>query len=960
MSSEILVHLSVNGEPRALAVKPNTTLLSVLRDHLDLTGTKKGCGTGDCGACTVVVDGEPVASCLTLAVAAEGKQVSTVEGLAAGSELHPLQKSFVKHGALQCGYCTPGALMSSKALIDRNPSPSPDEIREALNGNLCRCATYSRMTRAVAGWRQFAGVPLDARPHEHDEQDQARDHAIVGHGVTRYDSPDKVTGRAKYTADIRLPGMIFAKLLGSPIAHGIIRRIDVSKARALPGVLAVITGADVPNTWYGVSPAREDEQILARDRVRYVGDEVAAVAAVDEDTAERALGLIDVEYEELPAVFDAEAAMAPGAPVIHPENPRYAGNINTRVDWHFGDVERGFAEADHVREQRFVGNRTYQAPMEPHAALARWEPHGDRLTLWASTQTPHYLHRSLSRTLGIPMGNIRVIRPSVGGGFGAKAEATPLDFCAAILARMTGRPVMMEYSREEMFRHFRGRHKQHIELKIGVKQDGTITAVEQRVVLDGGAYTSFGVITAYYAGSMLPTLYRMPNYRYEGIRVYTNLPASGAFRGHGVPQPRFAFESLMDVIAEDLGIDPIELRLHNAMEPGTRTCNALDISSCEFRKTLTRAREASGWSEKKGKLPRGKGIGVGCGGFVSGAGYPIYRSDFPHSNAVIRVHEDGTGVSLHIAAAEIGQGSDTVMVQIAAEELGVPYEQVWLVECDTVLASLDLGAYSSRLTLMGGNAVRMAAQRVKGQLFDVAARELGCDTGALVAREGRIFVKDHPALGMEWAMAARMAFSRKGPVVGTGSYQPPKHLGGDFKGGTVGTSPAYSFSTAIAEVTVDLETGYVTVDRFTDFSDAGTVINPVTFHGQVEGSIVMGIGEALFEDTVVGAGGHLANANLHDYLIPTIRETPDIRSVAVESYEPHGPFGAKEIGEGSLLPVMGAIANAIHDACGVRVTELPITPEKILRGLRTAAEAVEAPPREPIPAILQSPGVAVR
>jgi 4-hydroxybenzoyl-CoA reductase alpha subunit len=934
MSTEFVVRLNVNGEDHSLAVRANTTLLAALRDELDLTGSKRGCGTGDCGACTVLLDGHPVSSCLTLAVAAEGKRVETVEGLATNGDLHPLQKAFVKHGALQCGYCTPGALMSAKALIDRNPSPSVGEIRESLSGNLCRCATYGRMIHAVQGWKEFEGVPLDARPHAHGEQDQHRDHAVVGHGVTRYDGPDKVTGRAKYTADLRLPGMIVGKILGSPIAHGRITRIDVAKARALPGVLAVITGADVPDTWYGVSPAREDEQILAKDRVRYVGDEIAAVAAVDEATAQRALRLIEVEFEELPAVFDPVAAMAPGAPLVHPENKRYERNINTRVDWHFGDVARGFAEADYVAEQRFVGNRTYQTPMEPHAALARWEHHGDRLTLWASTQTPHYLHRSLSRVLGIPMGNIRVIRPSVGGGFGAKAEATPLDFCSAILARMTGRPVLMEYSREEMFRHFRGRHKQYIDLKIGVKKDGTIIAVDQEVVLDGGAYTSFGVVTAYYAGSMLPTLYKFANYRYTGTRVYTNLPASGAFRGHGVPQPRFAFESLLDMIAEHLGMDPIEIRLRNAMEPNTRTCNALDISSCEFTQTLVRCREESGWSAKKGKLPRGKGIGVGCGGFVSGAGYPIYRSDFPHSNAVIRVQEDGTGVSLHIAAAEIGQGSDTVMVQIAAEELGVPYEQVWLAECDTVLSALDLGSYSSRVTLMGGNAVRQAARRVKDQVLDAAAKELGCDPAALVARGGKIFVEGSPTLGMQWAAAARLAFSRNGPIVGTGSYQPPKQLGGDFKGSTVGTSPAYSFSTAVAEVTVDLETGYVTVDRVTDFSDAGTVINPVTFHGQVEGSIVMGMGETLLEDTIVGGDGRIANPNLHDYLIPTIGETPEIRTVAVDSYEPHGPFGAKEIGEGSLLPVLGAIANAIYDACGVRVTELPITPEKILQGLK--------------------------
>lgn len=941
MSAEIVVRLDVNGRERVVAVKPHTTLLTLLRDHLDLTGTKKGCEAGDCGACTVLLDGHAIPSCITLAVYADGKKVTTIEGLAEGGELHALQKAFVKHGALQCGYCTPGTIMSAKALIDRNPSPTDEDVKEALGGNLCRCASYPRILKAVQGWKEFESVPLDTRPLDDSKRDQARDLDIVGHGVTRYDAPDKVSGRAKYTADLRLPGMIYGKILTSPIAHGIIRKIDVSRARALPGVLDVITAADVPDAWYGVSPARYDEMILARDRVRHVGDEVAAVAAVDLETAERALSLIDVEYEELPAVFDPEAATAPGAPVIHPENPRYAGNVNTRVEWHFGDVEKGFAEADHVREQRFVGNRTYQSPLEPHAALARWEHHGQRLTLWSATQTPHYVHRMLSRTLGVPMGAIRVIKPAVGGGFGCKAETTALDFCAAILARRTGRPVMMEYTREEMVLHFRGRHKQYMDLKVGTKQDGAITAVEFRSVLDGGAYTSYGVITAYYAGSMLPTLYKIPNYKFDGRRVYTNLPASGAFRGHGVPQPRFAFESMLDMLAEDLGIDPFEIRLRNAMTPGTRTCNALEISSCEFIATLEHARERSGWREKKGRLPRGKGIGIGCGGFVSGAGYPIYRSDFPHSNAMIRVHEDGTGASLHIAAADIGQGCDTVLVQIAAEELGIPYERIWLADCDTMLSPLDLGSYSSRVTLMGGNAVRQAAAAVKAQILETAGRHLSCDRQGLVARNGRIFVGEHPAAGMDWAEAARLAFSARGPVVGVGSYTPPPGLGGEFKGGTVGTSPAYSFSTAVAEVTVDLETGYVTVDRFTDFSDAGTVVNPVTFHGQVEGAMIMGVGETLLEDTTFDQFGAPTNANLHDYLLPTIRETPNIDTAAVESYEPRGPFGAKEIGEGSLLPALGAIANAVYDACGVRVTELPITPEKILQGLGELQGATE-------------------
>jgi 4-hydroxybenzoyl-CoA reductase subunit alpha len=647
-----------------------------------------------------------------------------------------------------------------------------------------------------------------------------------------------------------------------------------------------------------------------------------------------ALDLIDVEYEELPAVFDAHEAMEDGAPLIHPENPRFKNNINTRVKWHFGDIEKGFAEADHIRQERYEGNRTYQSPIEPHASIARWEGHADKLTLWSSTQTPHYVQHMLARVFDIEKGRIRVIKPAVGGGFGVKAETTPLDFCAVIFAKMTGRPVMMKYTREEMYDHFRGRHNQSIDLKIGVKNDGTITAVEQRAVLNGGAYTSFGVITAYYAGAMLPTLYHLPNYRFDGFRMYTNLPACGAFRGHGVPQPRFAFESLLDDIAKDLGLDPMDIRLKNAMVENTITESGLDISSCEFTETLVRAREASGWDEKRGSLPFGKGIGVGCGGFVSGAGYPIYRSDFPHSNAVIRVHEDGFAVSLAIAAADIGQGSDTVLTQIAAEELGIPYDRVWLVDCDSVLAPIDLGSYSSRVTLMGGNAVKAAATDAKVKILAVAGEVLGTSPSALTARDGKIYVAEHPTVAMDWDEAARMAFSKAGPIVGTGCYRPPRGLGGDQKGATVGTSPAYSFSTAVCEVTVDPETGYVTVDRFYDFSDAGTVINPATFHGQVEGSIIMGLGETLLEDTVMREDGSTMNPNLHDYLIPSIGDTPEITTVAVESYEPRGPFGAKEIGEGSLLPVLGAIANAIENAVGVRINELPITPEKILTALR--------------------------
>lgn len=930
------IKLNVNGDEHRLAVRPNETLQDLLRGRLGLTGTKKGCESGVCGACTVLINDEPMNSCIVLAVSADGKKITTIEGLASGGKLHPLQASFIHHGAVQCGYCTPGMLISAKALVDKNPEPSEEDIKRALGGNLCRCTGYVKIIEAIKGWKDFsmpAQVPYQG-PMANERPDgkngaAAESPESVGRSVPRKDAPDKVTGRARYTGDIRLPGMLVGKLFTSPVAHAKIRSIDVSAARKLPGVKAVITWEDVSGILYGVSPARYDEHILAKDKVRYVGDEIAAVAAVDEATAIEALSRIKVKFEPLPAAFTIEDAVKEGAPVIH---EKYPGNINVDVNYSFGDMEKGFAEADLVLEQRFKGNRTYQSPMEPHATLARWETSG-RLTLWSSTQVPHYVQYMLARVFEMPMGRIRVIRPAVGGGFGVKAETTPLDICAAYLAQKTGRPVMMKYDRKEMMHHGRGRHMQCIDLKIGVKKDGTITAVDMTAYLDGGAYTSFGIVATYYSGAMVPTLYKLPNYKFKGHRVYTNLPACGAFRGHGCPHPRFAFESLLSAIAEKLGLDDFDIRLKNAMTPNTLTANELEVISCEFKATLEKARDASGWREKKGKLPRGKGIGVGCGGFVSGAGYPIYRSDFPHSNAMIRVLEDGTAATLFIAASDIGQGSDTVLCQIAAQELGIPYENILMSDCDSDIAPLDLGTYSSRVTLMAGNAVKAAAANVNNKLFVFAGAKLGVDPAGLAAKAGRIFVKNEPGVSMPWDEAARLAFSKEGPLVGTGCYQPPK-LGGKHKGAAVGTSPAYSFGTTVVEVEVDLETGKTKVTDCTDFHDSGRVVNPSAAHGQVHGAVVMSIGETLTENVQFTKEGDVANATLNDYLIPTAMETPRILSDFVESYEPRGPFGAKEIGEGAALPVIGALANAIYDATGVRITELPITPEKILQGLK--------------------------
>jgi len=911
-----LVSFRVNGDLVEVAVSPHATLLDVMRNELGLTGTKEGCGTGDCGACTVLLDGETVNACLVLAPEAEGKSVETIEGLVD----HPLQKAFVAHGAVQCGFCTPGAILSAKVLIDRNPHPSREEAARAMAGNLCRCTGYQKILDAVVHWDAIPDAP------------ESEEHVVVGRRVPRIDAPDLAAGRAPFTDDIRLPGMLFGKILTSPHAHARILRIDTSRAEALEGVKGVLTGADVPETFYGVSPARYDEQVLAKDRVRYVGDEVAAVLAVDEATCLRALELIDVQYEVLPAVFDPFEAMAEGAPQLH-DHPRFTNNVNTRVEWHFGDVEQGFAEADVVREHTFVGNRTYQSPMEPHCAVARWEP-GNRLTLWTSTQVVHYVQHQLSRLLAIPEGDVRVVMTHCGGGFGGKAEVNPLEICAALFARRTGKPVKMRYAREEMIRHGRGRHKQFIKMKIGAKRDGTITAVHEEAVLEGGAYSSFGVVAVYYAGAMVPTLYRIPNFRYDGYRVYTNLPACGAMRGHGCPHPRFAFEGVLDMLADELGMDPIDLRLKNATEPNSRTVNDLDIGSCELEACLRTVRQRSAWDEKHGKLPPGRGIGVSAGGFVSGAGYPIYRSKFPHSNAMIRVSEDGRAATLFIGEADIGQGSNTVLSQIAAEAMGIAYDAMRIVTADTERTPRGLGTYSSRVTLMAGNACRMAGHDVREQVLEAASGMLGVPPEALDAGGGVVFVKDDPARSVPWWDAAAQHFAESGPLVGKGWYSPPEGLGGSFKGATVGTSPAYSFSACVAEVEVDLETGRVMVTKLTDAHDVGTAINPTSVEGQTEGAAVMMLSEALLEDVVFDADGRIANPTLHDYLLATSCDAPEIDTTIVPSYEPRGPYGAKECGEGSTLPVIGAIANAVSDAIGIRVSELPITPGRIRALLR--------------------------
>jgi 4-hydroxybenzoyl-CoA reductase alpha subunit len=926
-----LININVNGTSYEIAVKPNSTLVDVLREQLRLTGTKKGCGLGDCGACTVLINGKAVNSCLVLAVEAEGQNILTIEGLAQGEELHPIQQAFVEKGAIQCGYCTPGMILRTKSLLDENPNPSEEEIKKALTGNLCRCTGYTKILEAIDTSKAYL---KGEKPQsiEYQPQKSAMDLSVVGKRLPKIDAPDKAAGRAIYTDDIVLPNMIYGKLLLSPLPHAKIKSVNIEKAKSLPGVKLILTGADVTDLTYGTSPPRYDENVLAKDKVRYVGDVVAAVAAIDEATCYKAINLIEVEYEELPAVFDPLEAMKDGA--THLFDDKYENNINTRVDHHFGDIEKGFAEADHIKEARFIGNRTYQNPMEPHCAIAEWDRHG-RVTLYTSTQVVHYVHHQLSRVLNLPLGNIRVIMDNCGGGFGAKAATNMLEILSILLAKKVGCPVKMRFNREEMYLYGRGRHKQYIDMKIGVKKDGTITAVKQKVILEGGAYSSFGVVTTYYAGSMLPTLYKFPNYKYDGYRINTNLPPCGAFRGHGTPHPRFAFESLLSMIADDIGMDHIDIRLKNAMKPETRTCNDLEIHSCELKACLETVRKKSGWDKKKGKLPKGRGIGIGCGGFVSGAGYPIYRSKFPHSNAIIKVQEDGSKAVLFVGDADIGQGSDTVLAQAAAEAMGITFDRMSVVSADSDITPIGFGAYSSRVTLMGGNASKMAGEDVKKQLMTTVSEILNLPIEKIDAANNKLFEKGNPENSIPWEKAATAFFSKKGPLTGRGHYSPPEGLGGKYKGAAVGTSPAFSFSASVCEVEVDMETGKVKVTNFWDAHDCGTAINPMAVEGQVEGAVVMGMSETLLEDEVFDSTGKMRNPDLHNYLIATSADIPAIESSIVDSYEPAGPFGAKEVGEGATLPVLGAIANAVADAIGVRIFELPITPERVLNAIKS-------------------------
>ncbi len=752
--------------------------------------------------------------------------------------------------------------------------------------------------------------------------------SIIGKPLPMTDAPAKVTGLGKYADDLVVPGMLFGKILHSPHAHARIRSVDTSKAEALPGVKAVATGRDAPNP-YGILPIGHDERVFALDKVRYIGDNVAAVAATSLEVAEQALELIQADYELLPAWFDPLESMKAASGWIHDNKPN---NIEKEYHHEFGKPEEGFAQADFVREERYFAAEVTHAAMEPHATLAIWEPDG-RLTVYSSTQVPYYLHRTISEVCEMPMSQVRVIKPLVGGGFGGKSEVIPLEVAAPVLAKKACRPVKITYTREEVFYAHRGRPITLVDLKVGLTREGKITGVAARVVQDGGAYCGYGPVTVLYSGALLGALYDIPHVRFDGYRVLTNKPACGAMRGHGTVNVRFAFEAMLDALAHDAGLDPAEVRRRNLLRAPCITVNGLRVTSYGLPECIEKAVERSGWAAKKGKLPYGRGVGLACSHYVSGAANPIIRSNMPHTTVHIKIDRDA-GVTLYTGASEIGQGSDTIQVQIVAEVLGVRPERIRLVAADTELTPVDLGSYSSRVTFMAGNACLEAAKNMRAQILNAVAKKYGCDPALLDAREDHVFSTDDSRLRLTFDEAVAVALDFHGALVAQGTYAPPEEArGGKFKGAGVGPSPSYSYSAQVAEVSVDTETGQVRVHRIVAAHDCGKALNPMTVEGQIEGSVYMGLGQALQEE-MVWNHGRLMNPTLLEYRIPSTLETPEIESIIVESLDPEGPFGAKEAGEGSLAATIPAVANAIYDAVGVRINTLPITPEKILAALR--------------------------
>mgnify|MGYP003951918113 CR=1 FL=1 len=750
---------------------------------------------------------------------------------------------------------------------------------------------------------------------------------------TKLDGLEKIQGRAQFTDDLTRPGMLHGAFHRSPHAHARIVRIDTTAALAMEGVKAVLVGPDLPVA-YGVLPVAQDEHALALDTVRFVGEEVAAVAATTREAALAAAQAIVVDYETLPAVFSVEAALADDAPIIHNER-RKKTNILRKVRREYGDVDEGLNDSDVVLEDSYYYPGSTHVPLETHTSLAEPDGHG-RVVLHTSTQIPHHLHIALARVLQTRLQNIRVIKPHVGAGYGGKSDPFATEICAAALALRTGRPVKFILDREEVFYAHRGRHPAHMRIKLGAKSDGTLTTCDFSAQSPGGAYASYGVVTAYYFGVFLPLPYRLENLRFETSRLYTNHPPCGPKRGHGAIQPRFALEVQVDRLAEALGQRPDTFRLANLAPPMSETCNGLRITSSAMGTCIEKATQASGFAAKHNHLPHGHGVGLATSAYMCGAAHPIHDNALPQSSVSVTADRSGR-IAIFSGTADIGQGSNHMLAALVSQALGIALRDCTVLEADTDLTPVDLGAYSSRVTFMAGNAALEASNKLRDVLLEAASAKLDLPGEELIFQDGRIASAADPQRSLAFSDAIKLAEQTHGTLAFTGSYSPPR-IGSRFKRESVGPSPAYSFTAQVAEVEVDTQTGFVHVKRIWCAHDCGKAIHPGIVEGQIEGSVYMGVGEALMEEQSFHPSGLHRSPSLLEYKVPTIHETPEIISILVEEGDLEGPLGAKEVGEGPQLPTVPAIANAIYDACGIRLTEAPFTPERVLKALEKLAK----------------------
>ncbi len=987
--------LDINQQIHSLSIDPGETLLKLLR-RLGYFGAKHGCESGECGACTILMDNKPVNSCLVLAGQAQGHKIETIEAIGEHPEqgwkinrgLHALQQAFAANGAIQCGYCTPAQILAGKHLLDINPDPTEDEVRQALSGVLCRCTGYIKPVQAILHVakqlmhgeakegtdQQLGKAGVDYHLEQLIEQsmpkvvppDQPLPFQRVGKPEVKVDAVKLAQGKPSFTADINIQGMLIAKVLHSPYAHARIKKTDASKARALPGVAAVLTWKDIPHVAYSTAGQSDPvpgplDSFSLDNKVRFVGDRVALLAAETEDIANTALKLIEVEYEPLTAVLDPDQAMQPGAPILHDEadyvnfgesDPKRNLAAEIRID--IGNVEQGFDEADQVIEGDYGVPKVQQVSIEPHVVVTYWDE-DDRLVIRTSTQVPFHARRQLAPVLGLPIKRIRVIKPRIGGGFGGKQEVM-IEDVAAHLTIATRRPVFYEHTREEEFIASRSRHPMKIHMKTGVKSDGTITANAMYVLTDTGAYGCHALTVTGNTGHKTMALYvgdgkyrDAPNIRFYADIVYTNHPPAGAYRGYGCPQGFWAVERHMEKIAHSLGMDPLEFRLKNTLRKGEkqpfstawsegREPRPETIQSCGLDECTRQGKAAIGWDQKynnsawhevAGKPHLRKGVGVAL--VMQGTSIPYLDM----GGASIKINEDGS-FNLLVGATDIGTGSDTVLAQQAAEVLGVPLEDMIVYSSDTDFTPFDKGAYASSTTYISGTAVVKAARQVADQIKARAAKMLNnsqgtykaLDPGEIKLGNGLAMAPDGRSLTLGEIACEAMHHADQEQIMAVASYYSP-----------VAPTP---FEAQFAEITLDIETGQVTTNRLVSAVDSGIIVNPLTASGQIEGGMTQALGYGVCEEMVYDEDGNARERNLRDYHIFQAQEMPELKTIFVETLEPSHPFGVKAVAEIPMDGIAPAVANAVLDASlsflnkGVNIDQNPITPEKVWRAIKHA------------------------